>query len=197
MRDINLAKEIFEKAYHHYNAYKIYHFEKERLNLNKSSFVYGEIIFEEFIELIKKINPQKDDIFYDLGSGLGKPCLAISLAFEIKKVVGIEILPEFVKTSREVYEKVKNVFSEINEIEFREENFLETNIEEATIVFLHATCFDESEMEKIENKLLKLKIGSKIILITKRFKNNTFSLSEEGNVKMNWGTATFRIYYKK
>jgi precorrin-6B methylase 2 len=197
MRDINLVREIFNKVYEGYDGYKIYSQEKEKLNLNKTSFIYGEIIFDEFVELLKKVNPQKDDIFYDLGSGLGKPCLAISLAFEIKKAVGVELLPDFIKASREVYEKTKEIFPEINEVEFREENFLETNLEEATIIFLHATCFDEKEMEKIEESLLKLKKESRIIVITKSLKNSKFLLLEEGSIKMNWGTATFRIYHKK
>lgn len=198
MRDINLAREIFNKVYEGYDGYKIYHQEKENLPFDKLSFIYGEIIFDEFIELLKKVKPQKNDIFYDLGSGLSKPSLAISLAFEIKKAVCIELLPAFIKASKEVYEKVKEIFPEINEIEFREENLLETNLEEATIVFLHATCFDEKEMEKIEENLLKLKPESRIIVITKSLKNNNeFFLSEEGSIRMNWGTATFRIYQKK
>ena len=67
MRDVNLVREIFNKVYEGYDGYKIYSQEKEKLNLNKTSFIYGEIIFDEFVELIKKVNPQKDDIFYDLG----------------------------------------------------------------------------------------------------------------------------------
>jgi len=197
MRDINLVREIFNKVYDGYDGYKIYSQAKTKSDFDKPSFIYGEIIFDEFVELLKKVNPKKDDIFYDLGSGLGKPCLAISLAFEIKKAVGIELLADFIKASKEVYEKVKEIFSEINEIEFREENLLETNLEEATIVFIHATCFDEKEMEKIEENLLKLKKESRIIVITKSLKNSEFLLLEEGSIRMNWGIATFRIYHKK
>ena len=47
--------------------------ERDRRNLNdEKSLIYGEVEFQSFYRVLRKINPQPGLIFYDLGSGTGK-----------------------------------------------------------------------------------------------------------------------------
>ncbi len=197
MQNLIEAKEIFNELYREIDGISISLSERNKLNITSKEFVYGEIEFDSFIELLEKIKPSPEDIFYDLGSGTGKPCIAISLAYDIKKAVGYEILESLWEVSNQILKKLKEkIQKNLPEIEFRRGNFLEEDISDGTIIFSHATCFEDSTMEKLEEKLKKLKNGSRIILITKKLKSNNFKLLDEGEKKMSWGYATYRIYEK-
>lgn len=197
MKDILEAQEIFTKLYKDIDGISVSLSERNRLNITSKEFVYGEINFDSFIELLEKVNPQTEDVFYDLGSGTGKPCIVISLVYNIKKAIGYEILDGLWEISNKILERLKGELKDnLPPIEFRKGNFLEEDLSEGTIIFSHATCFEDSTMEKLEEKLKDLKRGAKIILITKKLKSEYFNLLEEGEKKMSWGYATYRIYEK-
>jgi len=194
--DLGLAEKIFNELYKGIDGFQLSLQERRRLNISSKEFTYGEILFRTFVELLKKVKPEKDDIFYDLGTGVGKPCLAVSLAFKIKKAVGIEILPLLKETADKVKEKAKKIVPDLNEIEFRLGDYLKTDYYDASLVFAHVTCLDEPSMVKLEERLLTLKPGARVIVITKTLTNKAFELKEEGTVEMTWGPATYRIYLK-
>lgn len=62
-------------------------------------FTYGEITFEPIAEILKDLCEKGliksgSSIFYDLGSGYGKPCLAAAIGVPgvFSKCIGIEYL---------------------------------------------------------------------------------------------------------
>ncbi len=67
---------------------------RKNLNLTNSSYIYGEILFFPFADILRSIASElpSNAIFYDLGSGTGKAVLAASLLYPFSKVVGIELL---------------------------------------------------------------------------------------------------------
>ncbi len=194
--DKELAKQIFEELYKEIDGISISLNERNALNISSKEFVYGEINFDSFIEIVDKVKPKEDDIFYDLGSGTGKPCIAISLVYKIKKAVGIELLNNLWETSNKILKKLREEIRNPLEIEFRRGNILEEDFSDGTIIFSHATCFEDQTMEKLEKKLQSLKKGARIILITKKLKGDEFELIDEGEKRMSWGYATYRIYKK-
>ncbi len=68
------------------------------VDFEMTPFVYGEITFEPIAEILDMLNNKgligDKTVFYDLGSGFGKPCLAaaISLPSKFSKCIGIEYL---------------------------------------------------------------------------------------------------------
>lgn len=194
-RDFQTIKEIFQKIYQKVGGYAQSLSEREKLKIKDKKLVFGEIDFDNFIDLIEKINPTENDIFYDLGSGTGKPCLAVSLAFKIKKAIGFEILPNLVQIAKDISQKTRSLVPDLNEIEFKNENFFEADFSDGTIIFIHV-YLEDKDMEKLEEKLLKLKKGAKIIIVVKPLKNKKFKLLEKGITLMAWGPVVYRIYEK-
>lgn len=45
----------------------------------KQSLIYGEVDYNSFYRVLRKINPRPGLVFYDLGSGTSKVCLIIDL----------------------------------------------------------------------------------------------------------------------
>src|SRR5579864_8957251 len=64
--------------------------EKENAQLEKVFLTYGEILFPSFNEIIKRMDINENDVFYDLGSGAGKSALQFFLKTPVKKIIGIE-----------------------------------------------------------------------------------------------------------
>ena len=122
-----------------------------------------------------------DGVFYDLGSGMGKPVIAMSLMHKFKKLLGIEYLENLMKlslVSKKNYDKTINDlfaknkglfnFAKPNIIEFIQGDFLKQNWENATIIFANSTCFSLDLINNIAKKANKeCKTGTIIITFTK------------------------------
>lgn len=67
--------------------------EREKKQLGKEkSLIYGEVEFNSFYRVLRKINPEPGLIFYDLGSGTGKAVFVARFTQDFSKCIGIEIL---------------------------------------------------------------------------------------------------------
>ena len=197
MRNIEVIRKIFNELYQDKDGIHISLAERKRLNIGSKEFVYGEVVFDTFVDLLKKAGINENDIFYDLGSGLGKPCLIASLVFDVKKAVGIELLPALYQLSTEIAQKASQLVPDLKNLIFLNQDMLEADFSDGTLVFCNSTCLSEESLAKLEKKFEKLQSGSRVILITKKIENENLSLKEEGEVKMTWGMATFRIYERK
>ena len=56
-----------------------------------SSQTYGETSFERLQMIIEEVLPTEDDVFVDLGSGVGQLVVHMAGGSKVKKAVGIEI----------------------------------------------------------------------------------------------------------
>ena len=151
--------------------------------------------------------------FYDLGSGEGKPVLAMSLLTQFKKLIGIEFLENLNKLSllvKQKYEKEINdiinknkdlfFFEKPNNIEFIRGDFFENSWEEASVIFVNSTCFSESMMNDIASKANReCKKGTIIITLTKKLYklNSDWELRDGFRRLMTWGIATIYIHRRK
>lgn len=81
--------------------------ERKAKNITDNSYVYGEVDFHSFATIIREIRPlfPPQGTFVDLGSGTGRPCLAMALLSDMRRIVGIEALEDLVKASEAVREK--------------------------------------------------------------------------------------------
>ena len=168
--------------------------ERKRLNLDEDAYICGEIKFLSFYSLLSKANPKSDEIFYDLGSGSGKAVLAAAAYFNFPKTCGIELLPALTTLSQNQLKKanLKNPHS----IQFINDNFLNYDFTEADIIFVNATCLNYSTWENLVAKFKLLKKGSRLIVTTKKIKDEDFTLTYQGFTSMSWGVNTVNIYVK-
>ena len=72
--------------------------DRNALELKKTTLVYGEITFRSYAIAFEKIKNKygglqtPGGVFYDLGSGTGKPVLSAALLHDFDQVKGIELL---------------------------------------------------------------------------------------------------------
>lgn len=151
-----LCKEYMDALYDGYSGYVAYQpGEKETFNQKKIFLTYGEILFGSVVKLINYIGLTEDDVFCDLGSGIGKMCTEVFLKSKVKKSFGVEAHVARYQDSMRIAEKVKqdlpDLFKTGRKLEFYNTNFLETDISDATVVYTCSTCFDADCMDGIAN----------------------------------------------
>jgi hypothetical protein len=104
--------------------------ERKTKGITDNSFVYGEIDFHSFSQIIKEIRPlfKPDGIFVDLGSGTGRPVFAMALLSDMKKLIGIESLDGLHEAAKTVLEKYET-FVESDEVEVEDTSAANQNEE--------------------------------------------------------------------
>ena len=111
--------------------------------------------------------------FYDLGSGTGRCIFLVSLLYNFRRVVGVELLRALHSESERILRRfrqeeaplLKSPFA--TDIEFVRTSFLDHDWSDADVVFANSTCFDDALMKMLAEKADFLRPGSIVITITK------------------------------
>ncbi len=150
-----LYQDYLEGLYQGLSGFIQYHpGEKEENKKQKVFLTYGEILYSSIDLIIENISINEDDIFYDLGSGIGKVPLYFFLKTPIKKAYGIEASATRHECAERIYQKVKQQSPELflegkRKLKTMQGNFLGSDIFDATIIYSCSTCFDEELLKEM------------------------------------------------
>ena len=153
-------------------------------------FTYGEINLQSFLALLSMVAPKKDDIFYDLGSGLGKTVLACSLVYKLQKCCGIEYLPELYQIACQLRQ---NSSIPTQKIIYHQQHILEANWDEASIIFLNVASFLPDVWQDINQKIARYPTP-KIISCAKPLEISKNYQQTKTKVLSSWGIIPVYIY---
>lgn len=198
------AQAIYDSIFSSFPAYhgkQVSRRARETDGLTGSSLVYGEIEFSSFFATMEKVDKfgGEKKVFYDLGSGAGKPVIAAALSSNFVKCVGLEYLQLLVDASREaalVYEE-KKPDTIRTKIEFHCCDITDLAAydwtKDASVVFANSTCFDETLMLKIAKVAALLPSGTIFVTLTRKLPSDQFELCDSKLYQMSWGGATVII----
>ena len=104
-------KQILDELYQAYLAHVYQHVEQPLLVGKVSgSLTYGEMLYPSVKKLLNKLQIESNDIFLDLGSGLGKLVLQVWMQTILKSVIGIEAREELSRQTNEVVHQIYQGF---------------------------------------------------------------------------------------
>ncbi len=162
------------------------------------------------------------NVFYDIGSGAGKPVFAAAMLCRWSKCVGIELLPGLHEVSKRALERWRDPdvatrcqlpeHARSATIDFVLADATKYNWSDATLWHANSTCFDEPMLKRLAEQADNCKPGTFAITITKKIPSHQWrvldscltkviSLSICGssctlhstNSQMSWGDATVII----
>jgi SAM-dependent methyltransferase len=199
----NTPAYILEKLYSPVDGVSISHAERDRLQINDTSFIYGEISYAGFSEALACAVPAANEIIYDLGSGTGKAVICAALLYDWKKCVGIEFLPGLYDVSQGLLKIFLNM-EEVQQhfagkrfpIEFIQDDFQNVDFLDADIIHVNATTLNPVLWGKLEIQLNQLKSGARVIVSTKKLDAVYFEKIYQAMLPMSWGDCTVFIYKK-
>lgn len=199
-KELIQTERFLNELYKGINSKKMSQRERKRLGIDDDAFVYGEIEFLPFFIMLDRARPIPGEIFYDLGSGAGKAVFSAASFFDFKKARGIELLPGLYQMAHAQIEKARSLKSldpkKIASVDFINDNFLNFDFSDGDIVFINATCLGYPAWDNILKKLIQLKIGSRVIVTTKKLQLDQFKVIYQGFDLMSWGMNSVNIYTK-
>jgi precorrin-6B methylase 2 len=171
--------------------------EKDTIKSAGGAPTYGEIFPRSVSILLKDLKLTAEDVFYDLGSGVGKVAVQVYLDSPVKKSVGVELSPTRHSHAIKVQGRLKDAgkLKANRVLVFCQENILHTDISDATVLFLCSTCYSDELMAGVADKIQQLKIGTRVITL-KAFKSPTsLKLVKTYQLPMTWSESnTVHLY---
>lgn len=203
MNEHRVIANIIAKLYQPIDGMKISLAERDRLQIVDSNFTYGEINPDTFIDMLEVVEPKPGEVFYDLGSGTGKAVYCAALVNNWKKCGGVEILPGLHGAASSLSQVFENM-QEVKKLHpdwkyhfaFINEDFVNVDISDADVVFLHATTFGYPLWDNLKAKLNTLKPGTRVIVNTKQLDSEYFEKIDDQMREMGWGESMVFTYRK-
>lgn len=170
----------------------------KRFLLNKGEqdiYTYGETPLTTLEMIAHECRLSRQDVVFELGCGRGRTCFWLN-QFIGCSVIGIDYIPEFIQRANHVKTKFN-----LNQVEFRLEDLLQTDLTGATVIYLYGTCFSSSFIQSLIDRLTTLPRGTKIITISYALNhystNQPFEVMKRFPARFTWGTADVYLQVKK
>lgn len=128
--------------------------EERRVRASRGSPLYGEITPMGVQRLLTRLRLGERDTFYDLGSGVGKVVIQTAMTAPLRRCVGIELAQSRVRAARSILRRArKEGLIRARRCLFRNQNFLEANLADATCIYTCSTAFSLRFMRMLMRKL--------------------------------------------
>ena len=137
------------------NSYVVTQQQPDEKNLVRST--YGEMKFPSVSHMISQLNINKDDVFYDLGSGSGKVVMQVFLEAGVKKSIGVEYFNERHTNAKTALDKMYQLYPELKntdrQIIYNLGNIKDVNLDDATVIFMCSTCYPSELLTIVLDKI--------------------------------------------
>lgn len=150
-----------------FSGYLISGADARAVRATKGSPTYGEITVTSLARLLEYLDLGPDDVFYDLGSGIGKVVLQVAMTCDIRRVVGIEMAHSRHSAAVDILTRARAAaLLNVRDCRLEHGNFLDRPLADATVIYTCSTAFSETFMRKLCDKLSGLRPG--LLLVSSR-----------------------------
>lgn len=149
---------------------------------------YGEIPYDSAAHIIDDLQLTRHDVFYDLGSGVGKLVIQVYLTTPVKRSVGIEISPtrwNIAESSRKELATDDHMVQG-RELAFINQNISKASLSDATVCFISGITFPQQLIQSVMDRLSSLDHDVKVLSVLPLPPHKQFTLLKTYNVPMSW-----------
>jgi SAM-dependent methyltransferase len=167
----------------------------------KVGLTYGEVVFKSMQKVFERLRIYSPNLFrgdgglfYDLGSGSGRPVVMAATLHSFSVCSGIEILPSLHDLALEAKSSYDMIIFENSSV-YPKVNFVLGSIlnldlcdwTDGDIVFSNSTAFDDCLFEEMSTLALRMKPGSLMVTLTANIvRPEYFEVLEELRLDMSW-----------
>lgn len=150
-------RTVVRRLYRGIDGFDIARGEVRKVRAARSRATYGEIRPAATLHLLEALQLTRRDVFYDLGSGVGKVVLLAGMVTAAKRCVGVELAADRIAHARGVLEEAQaQRLVRRRRVEFREADILRTDLSDATVLYTCSTAFPTAFMGRLMRKLAAL-----------------------------------------
>lgn len=179
----------------------LYHKAQRHPTLRSISETYGEILSSGVNKLLSLITLSKDDVFVDLGSGLGKVVVQVFLQSDVKEARGLEIIPELHNQALLIKEQVQHALPEFftheRTLNFSLDNFLIHPLMDASVLLIGSICFPPSMLFQISKIINSMDTIHTVFSLRPLSHLKNLAFKRTVRVECSWDTALGYLYVKK
>lgn len=151
---------------------------------------YGTISNEGIDMFLQDVPLNENDVFYDLGSGVGNVCDHVFKKTPVRKCVGIEYDNDRFLESKELAKKEGK-----RQMTFIQGNFMHQDWSDATVLFMDSIMFSEDTLKQIEHKALTTCQHLRYVISMEKLPPTTALLHvKRVNIKVSWGSSQYNVY---
>lgn len=183
----------FFKSYFYQNPYRICRdFFSDQPHEIKYS--YGETWVSNMSRWVHFLPITSQDVLYELGSGTGRVSFWIQILSGCQ-VKAIEKVSTFNQKALSIKEKTKN-----KRIEFLEEDILDVDYSDATLIYFYGTSFSDDFIQKLLKKWENLKPKTRVVTtsfsLNEYLKEPKYRLIRSFKEKYPWGVCDVYLQEK-
>lgn len=152
---------------------------------------YGTISNAGIDKFLEDVRPPLDanDVFFDLGSGVGNVCDRVFARTNVRKCVGIEYDHDRYAVSSALSRHGQR------QVTFIQGNFMDQDWSDATVLFMDSIMFSNDTLQQIEYKALATCPRLRYVISMKRLPSTTaLHFLKTIDVKVSWGVSTCNLY---
>jgi SAM-dependent methyltransferase len=174
--------------YEHSNGYFIPREDEQAIRQAKGASLYGEITQSSLARLIKYLKLTPRDVFYDLGSGLGKVVLQVAMTTKIHSATGIELSHIRHLYAGTALHKVKEArYLATTQCKFIHGDILKEPLPGASIIYTCSTAFSQKLMAALSKRLRSiLAPGTRIVSLQDFNDHKQLELVDVLKLEMTW-----------
>lgn len=161
----------------------------------KQIYTYGETPLSSMETIASICGIKKEDHIYDLGCGRGRVSFWLH-AFYQCKVTGVDYIDTFTQTANKIRSKLQ-----LKNLQFINKNFLDLNLNDASVIYLYGTMLTQNEIEALIKKFETVPPETKIITVSYPLNDytdqNCYEIMNHFSVPFPWGIADVYIQTRK
>jgi len=152
-----------------------------------SSPTYGEMLPAATNHLLRYLQLGPKDVFYDLGSGVGKVILQTAMTVPVASCVGIELMRSRHRIAQRLIGRARSEgLLQAADCRARNSDFMRARLGDATVVYSCSTAFPTDLMMGLAARLARLPIGLRLVSTQELEDNDWFSLEDVLHLDMSW-----------
>ncbi len=191
-------RQIINRVYKDICGFEIPQNDVKKVRSSKGSPVYGEITVTSTQKLFEKLKVTKQDVLYDLGSGVGKVILCAGLFTPIKKAVGVELSKFRYEDAMLALDRAKDFDHNVNDkCRFLNSNIMDIDLKPASLVYTCSTAFSVDFMRKLAARLADFTHDFRLVSLQSLPHEKHFELTEIVRLDMSWQRQTPVHIYRR
>lgn len=180
-------QRAIRRLYHDVWGYEIPSEDERAIRASKGTSMYGEIMPAAVDKLIGHLDLDTRDVFFDLGSGVGKVVLQVAMTAPVRKCVGVELARSRNQQAVKVLRRARaERLLRARACVFRNADLLESDVSDATVVYCCSTAFSLRFMRALTRKLSGLAPGLRLLTTQPLFTFHGFREVDRLLLDMSW-----------
>jgi SAM-dependent methyltransferase len=149
---------------------------------------FGETNLKAVRQILKHIPMNSESTVYELGCGRGRAAFLFHFLTGAK-VVAIDVVGPFIVTGR----RLARWMGCDQHVLFCYENFLNSDIEKANVIYACALCLGQETREALSERIARCRSGTYLISVGWAPKHRWLKPLESFSCRFSWGTATIYL----